>query len=153
MGNVVLLQKSALPKWQEPNSTKEAAALISNLGRNMHEHAYLVGRTLLWVKKKLGHGEFLPWLEENVWFSQPTAGHMMRFATRCLKAGEIGEYHRPKLVGATNLTRKTKSKTPDDLGQFFAHKIRDALEQIPPKQRDIMIFWIQAALDEYKGGK
>jgi len=60
--------KNVLPEWSVPGDLKQAATIITNLGRNMHEHAYLVGRTLLWVKKEVGHGKFLKWLEKNVWF-------------------------------------------------------------------------------------
>ena len=76
--------RNALPAWSEPGDLKQAATIITKLGRNMHEHAYLVGRTLLWVKKEVGHGKFLKWLEGNVWFGQPTAYHMMRFANACI---------------------------------------------------------------------
>ena len=33
-----------LPDWCEPNDLDEAKTEILNLGRSMHEHAYLVGK-------------------------------------------------------------------------------------------------------------
>lgn len=82
-----------LPAWSPPKDTAQAAASISHLGRNMHEHAYLVGRILIWVKGKVGNRKFLPWLKANVWFGKTTAFQMMKFANICLKAGAISEYH------------------------------------------------------------
>ncbi len=105
--------RHALPAWSEPGDLQQAATIITKLGRNMHEHAYLVGRTLLWVKKEVGHGKFLKWLEGNVWFGQPTAYHMMRFANACIKQGQLSEYHghRTKLLPGNNLPTPMRKST------------------------------------------
>ena len=52
-----------LPRWTEPGSLESAIQNIWRLGRSLHEHAYLLGKYLLWVKIKVDHGNFLPWLE------------------------------------------------------------------------------------------
>lgn len=67
--------------------------MIIALGTSMHEYAYLVGKCLLWVKGKLGHGNFLDWLEQNVWFRERTARYFMAFAVRCDSESALLEYH------------------------------------------------------------
>ena len=90
----------ALPPWTEPPSLDNAAATITQLGRNIHEHAYLIGKTLTWVKAAVGHGNFQPWVRENVWFSQSTAKNFMAFAGACDDAATQLEYHTPKTPAA-----------------------------------------------------
>lgn len=85
-----------LPQWREPKSLDAAAATISKLGKNLHEHAYLIGMTLIWVKEKEGHGNFIPWIENHVWFGRITAYRMMEFAKQCSQAQRMLEYHREK---------------------------------------------------------
>lgn len=48
------LQK--IPGWVQPKDLAGAKGAILSLGRSMHEHAYLIGKTLVWVKTKVGHG-------------------------------------------------------------------------------------------------
>ena len=68
------LTRASLPAWAEPDSLSGAKQAILSLGRTMHEHAYLVGKHLLWVKGEVGHGEFLLWLETNVKLFSHTTG-------------------------------------------------------------------------------
>jgi len=63
-----LTLEKALPKFETPSSLDEARLNILNLGRNMAEHAYLIGCNLIWVKSQLKHGEFRLWIEKNVWY-------------------------------------------------------------------------------------
>ena len=42
---VPLREIESLPKWNAPKNLGEAAMTISELRRNVHEHAYLVGLT------------------------------------------------------------------------------------------------------------
>jgi len=81
--------KLALPKWRKPKSIEEAKRLILGLGKSMHEHACLVGQHLRWVKDELPHGEFIPWIEKNLWFTDRTARALMAFSVRCEEAGKI----------------------------------------------------------------
>jgi hypothetical protein len=150
MSKLVMIAKrpaNQLPHWTEPKNVRHAGVQICEWGKNMHEHAYLVGRTLLWVKKEVGHGNFLKWLKDNVWFGNDTARRMMQFAARCDKAGETIEYHPRKNRTVRNLPAKS---SPRDIGQTFGHRIRTMMEKLTPTQRRDAIFWIQAALDEYK---
>lgn len=82
----------SLPAFAEPESLAGAAAAINELGRNLAEHAYLVGRHLLWVKERVGHGAFGGWVAENVWFSARTAQRFMRFATDCEAGSRLLDY-------------------------------------------------------------
>jgi len=83
------LQK--LPAFKEPLTLNEAAFSINQLGKNMAEHAYLVGEILIWVKSKLKHGELMDWVEENVWFRRTTAQNFMAFTKKCIVAGYLLE--------------------------------------------------------------
>jgi hypothetical protein len=65
------LQK--LPAWTEPKDLAGAKAAIISLGRSMHEHAFLIGKTLAWVKGQVGHGHLGAWVAANVWFGHRTA--------------------------------------------------------------------------------
>jgi hypothetical protein len=56
---------------------KVEAALRTGL-----EHALAAGNLLLLAKKKLVHGRWLPWLKENVAFSERAAQSYMRIADR-----------------------------------------------------------------------
>jgi Protein of unknown function (DUF3102) len=69
--------QSGLPIFNAPASLDEATKDIVSLGRNLAEHAYLIGRHLAWVKHKLGHGKFTQWVEAYLWFSIHTAQNLM----------------------------------------------------------------------------
>jgi hypothetical protein len=53
-----------------------------------------IGRDLILIKEKVGHGNFLPWIDAEFGMSQPTALNFMRVAE------QFGE----KIVSVTNLT-------------------------------------------------
>lgn len=78
-----------LPKWSAPGKLSEAKSAILSLGRSMHEHAYLVGKHLNWVKANVGHGNFLPWIESQIAMSERAARYWMTFAIRCDSAGRL----------------------------------------------------------------
>ncbi|MBA7471401.1 hypothetical protein ES707_06707 [subsurface metagenome] len=84
-------QIQRLPIFKEPSTLEEAAFSINQLGKNMAEHAFLIGGILCWVKSKLPHGEFMAWMEENVWFRKSAAENFMRFTTKCIEAGLLLE--------------------------------------------------------------
>jgi len=75
-----------LPEIRQPSNLEEAKSMIIQLGRNMGEHAYIIGKILIWVKAQLKHGEFLNYIEENVWFSRMTAHRFMIFTLECDEA-------------------------------------------------------------------
>jgi len=96
MADAVVVTDVGLPYWQEPPTPRDAAECIALLGTNMSEHAYLIGKTLTWVKKTLPHGEFMPWVAANVWFKQTTAKNFIRFARHCDKVAGLLEYQSSK---------------------------------------------------------
>ena len=97
----------AIPAWTEPTNLDVAKRHIWNLGQTMHEHAYLIGCHLLWVNENIGHGNFLPWVADNLWFSQRTAYNMMLYAKQCNKQGNLLPYEPKKLATVANLKTPT----------------------------------------------
>ncbi|MEE9510409.1 MAG: MT-A70 family methyltransferase [Candidatus Bathyarchaeia archaeon] len=86
-----------LPLWQEPKDVEEAKVRILNFGTTIHEHVYLIGKDLIWVRDKIGTTEFLnEWIPNNVWFSDRTAYHFMGFAKKCHRLKQLLEYHPKK---------------------------------------------------------
>lgn len=81
-----------LPEFQEPKTIEEALCNIEGLGSNMAEHAYLVGCNLIWVKEQLEHGEFIPWVEEKMWFGRRTASGFIKYAKHCNLANSLTKY-------------------------------------------------------------
>jgi len=86
-----------LPEWQPPESVEKAKIRIVNFGVNLHQHTYLVGKDLIWVKKELKKtiqaDAFYQWIENNVWFSTATALRFMRFAHQCDEKKKLFPYH------------------------------------------------------------
>ncbi|KKL98274.1 hypothetical protein LCGC14_1825990, partial [marine sediment metagenome] len=61
-----------LPAFSEPESLDGAKVSLLNLGRSLHEHAYMVGRLLRWIKNEVEPGNFETWIKSNVWFGERT---------------------------------------------------------------------------------
>lgn len=92
-----------LPIWTEPGDLAGAKDAIIALGRSMHEHSFILGKTLAWVKVRVGHGNFAEWVQSNVWFSDRTAQRVIAFAAACDDAGRLLEYHPNKSDTVTDL--------------------------------------------------
>lgn len=107
-----------LPIFEEPSSLKEAALFINQLGKNMGEHAYIVGKILIWVKSQLKHGEFLNWIEDNVWFKERTARNFITFANKCDEQGFLlNEPHYLEKMKSAKFADIKPLKLP--LGKYF----------------------------------
>ena len=92
-----------LPRFKEPIDLDEAKLLINQLGTNMHEHAYLVGKILIWTRDKIGTTRFEnEWILNNVWFCDRTAYRFMGFTKKCDKLGHLIDYHPRKLLPTTD---------------------------------------------------
>lgn len=65
----------------------EKAKLVEQHGRKTVQAAIDCGRYLIEIKSRLGHGEWLPWLEENWQYSRVWATQFMRLAN------DNGTYH------------------------------------------------------------
>ena len=103
----------SLPKWNEPRNLEKARLEILNLGRSMHEHAYLVGRHLIWARDKIGTTEFEAWVESELWFGVRTAERMIAFCKRCEALGALSPYE-PSKTGDT----VTPDAPPLPLGKY-----------------------------------
>jgi DUF3102 family protein len=117
MKTAIIAGKS-LPAWREPSGLRSARDTILELGRTSHEHAYVVGKTLAWVKKRVGHGEFIPWIKKNIWFSERTAQYMMSFAARCDKQGRLAEY-RPASARSSEKSPLTLDQREEKVRKFI----------------------------------
>jgi len=83
-----------LPSWKEPEGIEQVKSRIIGLGVNLHQHAYLVGKDLKWVRDKIGTTKFEnEWVENNVWFGKSTAYNFMGFSDKCDKQGYLLAYH------------------------------------------------------------
>lgn len=111
---IIQVKTLSLPAWNKPRDLEEATLRIFNLGKNMHEHAYLVGKDLIWVRDQTGTTEFEKedgWIDKNVWFCVRTAYHFMAFAKKCDWKKELLDYHgRPRLTTATVAVALPKGK-------------------------------------------
>ncbi|MFB3110866.1 MAG: DUF3102 domain-containing protein [Gemmatimonadales bacterium] len=109
---------NTLPDWSEPGSIEGAKEAILSLGYSMCEHAYLIGKHLVWVKAQVGHGDFLPWIGQNLRrFSERTAQNLMAFARQCDGAGVLEDYHPGKNATIADLEEK------DGIEQVWADRI------------------------------
>jgi N6-adenosine-specific RNA methylase IME4 len=101
---IAIRPEIALPVFVQPDKLEKAKLLINQLGKNLHEHAYLIGKLLIWVQSQTKSKEiFEAWVEENIWFGIRTGRHFIAHAKKCEQAGEILEYHPAKQLhsGAT----------------------------------------------------
>ena len=100
-----------IPSWLEPKSINDAKLKIISLGGNMSEHAYIIGKNLIWVKENLKHGEFQEWVDNNLWFAERTARKFMEFAEEADEKGRLPEriYEIKKLKSADSAVLETPS--------------------------------------------
>lgn len=96
MTTEIIKTELSLPQFSEPHSLDNAKRAINHLGKNLHEHAYICGKTLIWIKVKVGPGNFENWVEDNVWFGVRTARRFMRYAIECDTMQYLLEYHTNK---------------------------------------------------------
>jgi len=107
-----------LPIFIEPTTLEEATISIVKLGKNMGEHAYVIGKILVWVKRQLKHGEFLNWIEEKVWFTDRTARNFMTFTEKCDEKGFLlNEPHYLEKSKSENFSDLLKPDLPE--GKYF----------------------------------
>jgi hypothetical protein len=69
-----------LPTETLAEMAAEKAALVEQHGRKTVQAAIDCGRYLTEIKSRLGHGEWLPWLEENWQYSVMRASQFMKLA-------------------------------------------------------------------------
>ncbi len=111
-----------LPAFSEPESLDGAKVSLLNLGRSLHEHAYMVGRLLRWIKNEVEPGNFETWIKSNVWFGERTAQRMMKFSVRCDGTGLIESYEPRKgdtvtVLDPNPLQTQEAETEPDNVGE------------------------------------
>ena len=84
------------------NSAHEAGEAAARVGL---EHFRVAGEALLKAKEQCGHGNWLPWLKENVHFADRTARDYMRLARN---------WGRGNLADAANLRDALRALTEED---------------------------------------
>ena len=110
-----------LPTETLADMAAEKAELVEQHGRKTVQAAIDCGRYLIEIKSRLGHGEWLPWLEENWRLHQAWASQFMKMANYARahnleQAGSIREALR--MIGeveeaaGTKRTRKPAATTP-----------------------------------------
>jgi hypothetical protein len=102
-----------LPTETLAEMAAEKAALVEQHGRKTVQAAIDCGRYLTEIKSRLGHGEWLPWLEENWPQSQSRAHQYMKLANydNCtnLDLGQCANVHSAlKLIGEAEEAAGTK---------------------------------------------
>jgi hypothetical protein len=94
----------SLPGFDEPTSLPDAASKIISLSQSINERAYRLGETFLWVKKRVGHGNFGSWLADNVvLFTERTARNYMAHWRRCRKEKRLLRYEFGKSATVADL--------------------------------------------------
>ena len=126
--------QATLPPWQTPQTIDEAKTAILSLGRNLHEHAYAIGKYLAWVKAEVGYGKFVGWLDGNIkTFSQRTTYNFMRFTNVCDKKGKLLPYEPSSFATVAKLEYADESavlqKAKEIKGERRAERIAEATQE------------------------
>lgn len=77
-----LLKVSAEIDADDMAFAREAKARIASLHQKVMTDVVEIGRTLIQVKERLGHGNFLPWLKTEFGWAERTARNFMSVAER-----------------------------------------------------------------------
>jgi hypothetical protein len=95
----VEILEPSLPKLKEPRNLNEARARLIEGQRKIIDLAgqagrrfYKQGMVCFYVKKKIGHGNFTNWIEENVGYHPRTVRRYMRYFEACNVAGKLVMY-------------------------------------------------------------
>lgn len=86
----------SLPRFKQPRNLDEAKVRLKEnrgeivqLATTAATRFYEIGKLCLYVKSKIIHGNFLPWIEKNVGYHERTVQRYMRYAEACDTAGNI----------------------------------------------------------------
>lgn len=136
----VVVVKRGLPAFAEPSDLEQAKTQLWNLGSTMNEHAYIVGKTLRWVKVKVGHGNFGAWLDDNLWYAETTARKFIRFSRTCDNENSLLEYEKAgKTARHADLAPIDIPADYEDRIQLHHCGIKELYEHVPPDSLDIII--------------
>jgi hypothetical protein len=129
----------------------EAHAAVQSNAKTMMEHAIVAGELLSKAKKKVGHGEWAEWVQENCKFSARTASDYMRMAEH---KKEIGRASADSICGALKTLAKPKQTTekesaPKTAGPPESDSGVDEQKELTLEERaDAIVLEIMAELDE-----
>jgi len=93
---------------QDRSFIKERAARIHELAKRTAESIVLIGQWLSEVKERLGHGQWLPWLEHEFGWSEQTARNFIN-VYRAFKSTNFGDL----AIDVSALYLIAAPKTPD----------------------------------------
>ena len=118
----------------------------------------MLGKYLAWVKAEVGHGKFLPWLNEHVKaFSQQTASNFMRFAAQCEETKTLLIYEPGKLpiIGNLELTlRQAKEIKAARRAERIAEATQEGRKERRAAEGEVRKVLIQEGLAvRFDGGK
>ena len=100
----------------EHRGTVEAATRrLHTLERKTSEAIIEIGKELISVKASIGHGNFLPWLEAEFGWSEPTAQRFMRVASS-FKSVKLTDLEN---IAPSALYALASPSTPDDVRVEF----------------------------------
>src|SRR6185312_10936826 len=98
------------------------------------QHAAEAGRILLQVKQRLGHGEFMPWIETNCDFAQSTASRYIRAAQQISTGIEISSL--TALFPSGRKTEKPEEPTPTMKASWSQPSEKLEEKQLPPNSSE-----------------
>src|SRR5215471_16170890 len=85
-----------LPKLQSPRNLNEAATMLregqKDIGKIASRAAlrfYRQGAVAAYAKKKVGYGNFTPWIEEKTLYHPRTIRRYIEYYEKCKAAGKI----------------------------------------------------------------
>lgn len=88
----------AQPKGSQPRDIETITAEILEAKRTGGEAILTIGRGLMEAKAQLSHGEWLPWLENRVDFSESTAQKFMRLAQKYTNPATLTDLGKSKAL-------------------------------------------------------
>lgn len=109
----------------------EKTAKVKILTAQTAENIIEIGKTLLEVKEKLPHGEFLSWLENEVNYSKSTAYNFMKVAKEFPNFQLVGNLGMRKLLALTGIESEGREKiiADNDLEKMTVTELEKIIEE------------------------
>lgn len=109
----------------------EKTAKVKILTAQTAENIIEIGKTLLEVKEKLPHGEFLNWLENDVNYSKSTAYNFMKVAKAFPNFQSVGNLGMRKLLALTGIEADEREKiiADNDLEKMTVTEVEKVIEE------------------------
>lgn len=140
----------------DPASLEDAVRKLKGYETTFAAHAYQIGRTLMWIKDQVGHGNFQEWVGKNLWFSARTARRFMAFSTQCDEEQTLLDYNgdgRPHKKKDTVVGRKREdwmSKVTDLVtDKHWRYLVNDFLTPGQRDERDAFLNAVRTLYDQF----